>query len=199
MSTLPDTRYSLLARLADPADMAAWTEFTSIYEQAIFRYSRNRGLQEADAFEVVQCVLLAVHQAVGRWKPSGRHGSFRAWLLETAHRVCLKALADRRKCDRAAGGTSMLRRLNGFADIDLVEHSEERDWQEWVFCWAAGQVQREVEPATWRAFCLAAVDGLPADEIAAQLGIKTGSVYAAKCRVLARIRERARQLSRERM
>ena len=93
----------------------------------------------------------------------------------------------------------MLRRLNGFADIDLVEHSEERDWQEWVFCWAAGQVQREVEPATWRAFCLAAVDGLPADEIAAQLGIKTGSVYAAKCRVLARIRERARQLSRERM
>ena len=33
---------------------------------------------------------------------------------------------------------------------------------------------------------------------AAQLGMKTGSVYAAKCRVIARIRERIRELSRER-
>ena len=61
-----------------------------------------------------------------------------------------------------------------------------------------GRSQREVAPATWRAFWLAAVDGLPPGEIAAQLGMKTGSVYAAKCRVLARIRERIRELSRER-
>src|SRR5436190_2068727 len=199
MPTLPDTRYSLLARLAEPADLAAWSEFAAIYEEAIFRYSRNHGLQEADAFEVVQSVLLAVHQAVGQWKPSGRKGSFRAWLLETAHRVCLHTLADRRKCDRATGGTSMVRRLNELADARSVEPCEERDWQQWVFCWAAGQVEREVEPATWRAFCLTAVEGLPPDEVATQLGMRTGSVYAAKCRVLARIRERAAQLSRERM
>jgi hypothetical protein len=37
MPTLPDTRYSLLARLAEPADLAAWSEFTSNYEEAIFR------------------------------------------------------------------------------------------------------------------------------------------------------------------
>jgi RNA polymerase sigma-70 factor (ECF subfamily) len=199
MPTLPDTRYSLLARLAEPADMAAWSEFVSIYEEAIFRYSRNRGLQEADALEVVQCVLLAVHQAVGHWKPTGRPGSFRAWLLETAHRVCLKALSDRQKWDRATGGTSMVRRLNEVADADPAVLSEEHDWQQWAFCWAAGQVEREVEPATWRAFCLAAVEGLPPHEVAMQLGMKTGSVYAAKCRVLARIRERTHELSQERM
>ena len=66
MPSLPDTRYSLLARLVDPDDAAAWSEFTSIYEEAVMRYSRSRGLQDADALEVVQNVLLAVHQAMSR-------------------------------------------------------------------------------------------------------------------------------------
>jgi RNA polymerase sigma-70 factor (ECF subfamily) len=199
MPSLPDTRYSLLARLAEPADTVAWSEFVAIYEEAIFRYSRTRGLQEADAQEVVQHVLLAVHQAIGGWKPTGRPGSFRAWLVRTAHRICLTALRDRQKCDRATGGTSVVQRLREVEDRDSAASGEERDWQQWAFCWAAGQVQLEVEPATWQAFWLAAVDGLPPDEVAAQLGMKTGSVYAAKCRVLARIRERTHELSRERM
>lgn len=198
MPPLPETHYSLLARLAEPADFAAWSEFASLYEEAIFRYSRNRGLQDADAREVVQKVLIAVHKSIPSWKPTGRPGSFRAWLLETAHRVCLRALSDLRKCDRAIGGTSMLERLNGFADADSVAYSEERDWRQWAFCWAAGQVQRDVQPASWRAFWLTAVDGMPPDQVAAKLGMKTGAVYAARCRVLARIRERVRVLSRER-
>ena len=194
MPSLPDTRYSLLARLVEPGDAAAWSEFTSIYEEAVLRYSRNRGLQDADALDVVQHVLLAVHQAIGDWHPTGRPGSFRAWLARTAHRICLRTLRDRRKCDRATGGTSVVSRLGDIEDRDSVVGDEERDWQQWAFCWAAGQVQREVAPATWRAFWLAAVDALPPGEIAAHLGMKTGSVYAAKCRVLARIRERISEL-----
>jgi RNA polymerase sigma-70 factor (ECF subfamily) len=197
MPSLPDTSYSLLARLVDPADAAAWSEFTSIYEEAVRRYSRNHGLQDADARDVIQHVLLAVHQAIGDWHPTGRPGSFRAWLARTAHRVCLRTLRDRQKCDRATGGTSVMSRLAEIEDGKSGVEGEKRDWQQWAFCWAAGQVQREVAPATWRAFWLAAVDGLPPNEVGAQLGMTTGSVYAAKCRVLARIRERISELSRE--
>ena len=198
MPSLPDTRYSLLARLVDPLDAAAWSEFTSIYEEAILRYSRNRGLQEADSREVVQQVLLAVHQAIADWKPTGRPGSFRAWLARTAHHISLKTLRDLQKCDRATGGTSVVSRLRDIEDSESAIEDEDRDWQEWAFCWAAGQVEREVAPATWRAFWLSAVDGLPPAEVGAQVGMRTGTVYAAKCRVLARIRQRIRELSRER-
>jgi RNA polymerase sigma factor (sigma-70 family) len=197
MALLPDTRYSLLARLSEPGDVAAWSEFTSIYEEAILRYSRNRGLQDADAQEVVQHVLLAVHQAIGNWKPTGRPGGFRTWLARTAHCVCLRTLRNRQKCDRATGGTSVISRLGEIEDRDSGVEDEERDWQQWAFCWAAGQVQREVAPATWQAFWLTAVDGSPPGEVGAQLGMTTGSVYAAKCRVLARIRGRISELSRE--
>ena len=104
MALLPDTRYTLLARLAEPADSAAWSEFVSIYEEAIFRYSRNRGLQEADAREVVQVVLLAVHQAVGDWQPTGRRpGKLPGLAAENGHHLCLRALSkpsEVRSCGR---------------------------------------------------------------------------------------------------
>jgi RNA polymerase sigma-70 factor, ECF subfamily len=197
MPSLPNTHYGLLARLVEPGDAAAWSEFAAIYEEAIFRYSRRHGLQDADALEVVQQVLLAVHQVIGNWKATGRPGSFRAWLARTAHRICLSKLRDRQKCDRATGGTSVISRLGEIEDRNSAIGDEDHEWQQWAFCWAAGQVQREVAPTTWQAFWLATVDGLPPGEVGAQLGMKTGSVYAAKCRVLSRIRERIRELSQE--
>ncbi len=194
MPLLPDTRYSLLARLSDPGDIAAWSEFVEIYEEAIYRYSRSRGLQDSDAREVVQKVLLAIHQAVGDWHPSGRSGSFRGWLIETARRICLRALRDRSH-DCAVGGSSIVERLHELPAPEQVDDSE-RDWQRWAFCWAAGQIEREIEPATWRAFWLTAVEGVPSAEAARRLEMRIGTVYAAKCRVLARIRQRVHELSR---
>jgi len=193
---LPDTRYSLLARLSDPGDVAAWSEFIEIYEDAIYRYSRSRGLQDSDAREVVQHVLLVVHEAIGDWRPSGRAGSFRGWLIRTARRVCLRSLRDRSQRDRAVGGSSIVEKLHHLAAPDEADDTDERDWQHWAFCWAAGQIEREIEPATWRAFWLTAVEGIAAVDAAERLGMKIGTVYAAKCRVLARIRERVQELSR---
>ena len=196
MTKLPQTRYSLLARLASPDDAAAWSEFLDLYEGAFLRYCRSRGLQEADARDVVQEVLLAVHRAVGDWQPSGRAGSFRAWLLQTAHHICLKTLRRQFGRDRGIGGTSAQRRLEDMATSDAADKAEEQEWQRWAFCWAAGQVQRAIQPATWQAFWMTAVNDRPPLEVAHQLGMRVGSVYAAKCRVLARIRERVQELSR---
>jgi RNA polymerase sigma-70 factor, ECF subfamily len=195
MSKLPQTRYSLLVRLAGPDDEAAWSEFLAIYEGAVLRYCRSRGLQEADAHDVVQEVLLAVHRAMGDWVPSGRTGSFRTWLLQTAHRICLKTLRRQYGRDRAVGGSSAQRRIEDLARSDATDDADEHEWQRWAFCWAAGQVQREIQAATWQAFWMTAIDDHPPLAVAHQLGMRVGSVYAAKCRVLARIRKRVQELS----
>jgi RNA polymerase sigma-70 factor (ECF subfamily) len=195
MPPLPETRFSLLARLAEPADVDAWSEFLAIYEQAIYRYARSRSLQDADAWEVVQQVLLAVHQKIGEWRPEGRAGSFRCWLLETAHRVCLRALRDVRRPDRSHGKTEIAGHDHFLAEpIDARGRSD--DWERWAFCWAAGFVEREVESSTWQAFWLTAVEGASPAEAARRLGVKIGSIYTAKCRVIIRIRELVQTLSR---
>lgn len=195
MPRLPDTRFSLIARLADPADSAAWSEFVEVYEQAIFRYSRSRGLQDADAWEVVQRVLLAVHQQIRAWRPSGQPGAFRSWLLTTAHRICLSSLRDSSRCDRALGGSNGHNLLhNSLAATEIPDSTD--DWEKWAFCWAAGFVENEVEEHTWKAFWMTAIEGVGASETARTLGIKVGSVYTARCRVIARIREVVQSLSR---
>ena len=49
----------------------------------------------------------------------------------------------------------------------------------------------DFEPKTWQAFTRMALDGLPAAEVAQELGLTTNAVFIAKSRVLARLRQEA--------
>ena len=55
-----ETRPSLLLRLGDPSDRTAWEEFTSLYWPVIYRLARKRGLQDADAQDLAQKILLTL-------------------------------------------------------------------------------------------------------------------------------------------
>lgn len=200
MMTLPDTRYSLLARLAQGDDALAWDEFVATYQSAIYRFARGRGLADSDAHDVVQKVLLAVHQAVPSWEPSGQRGGFRSWLFRTAHVLCLKSIRERRRPGQSPGGSSAVERLHAIPSNASAASGDEpmatRDWQRWAFCWAASQVEQEVEAHTWQAFWLTAIENKSPAEVAEQLGMRVGAVYAAKCRILSRLRNKVEQLSR---
>jgi RNA polymerase sigma factor (sigma-70 family) len=197
MSTWPHTQYSLLARLADAADGGAWQTFEDVYRPAVYRYARSRGLQEADAQEVVQEVMVAVHRAMESWKPTNRTGSFRAWLAEAARRLTLQVIRQRDKRDRATGG-SVVRTALELAEAPAAEMvAEEEDERRWAFFCAAGCVEQEVQELTWRAFWLTAVEGKPATAVARELETTVGNVYSAKCRVLDRIRRRVQELGEE--
>lgn len=184
-----------MARLANPADQAAWDEFVSSYQPAVYGYCRSRGLQNADAIDVVQDVLMVVHRKIGEWRPSGRRNSFRFWLLRTAHRMCLKAIRERDK-NGAVGGTTQGEQLDGIAARSEPPEATELDWERWAFGWAAEQVRPEIGQKQWDSFWFTAVLQIPVEEVARRLGIRVGSIYTNKCRVMAKIRQRAQQLTR---
>ena len=50
-------------------------------------------------------------------------------------------------------------------------------------------LQEEFEPKTWQAFQKFALEGVPAADVAKELGISTNAVFIAKSRVLARLRQ----------
>ena len=66
MQELPETRDSLLVRMRDPRDGQAWAEFVQIYEPVVYRLARGQGLQDADARDLTQQVLMAVAARVER-------------------------------------------------------------------------------------------------------------------------------------
>ncbi len=77
----PDpTRPSLLLRVRDSADHDAWREFDATYRDLVLGYCRRRGLQPADAEDVLQVVLISLSRAMRRWEYRRERGRFRAYL-----------------------------------------------------------------------------------------------------------------------
>jgi RNA polymerase sigma-70 factor (ECF subfamily) len=190
MNLTPETRLSLLVRIRNPADQAAWREFVEIYWPVIHRLARQKGMQEADADDVAQQVLMAVAQAIERREHDPQRAKFRTWLHRVAHNAILNALS-RGKPDRGSGDSGLLAVLEQQSsregpDSELLRLEHERE----VFRWAARQIRPEFQPATWEAFWLTAIDGEDCEEVALRLGKKVGSVYAARSRVMRRLQEK---------
>jgi RNA polymerase sigma factor (sigma-70 family) len=197
MNSTPETRPSLLIRVRNPADRAAWHEFVEIYRPIILRLARQKGMQEADAEDVAQQVLLAVAKAVEQREHDPQRAKFRTWLHRVAQNTILNALT-RRKADRGSGNSAMLAVLNGHEspagpDSDLLRLEHRRE----VFRWAARQVRKEFQQATWDAFWLTAVEGRAVETVAQQLAKNPGAIYAARSRVIRRIQEKVTEYEQE--
>ena len=180
------TRASLLLRLHDPADAVAWSDFASIYEPVIYRLARSRGLQDADAREVTQEVLLAVAGAIQRFDPT-KEARFSGWLATVTRNATIDRL--RRQRERGSGQTDVLRVLQQVPEPQ-TDDTAEFDFQhrQQLFRWAAEQVRDQVQQSSWQAFWMTAVQGEPAGQVAQRLAMSVGAVYVARCRVLARIK-----------
>ncbi|HZN33712.1 MAG TPA: sigma-70 family RNA polymerase sigma factor [Pirellulaceae bacterium] len=191
MTSLPETRASLILRLPDGADVQAWDEFAAIYGPLVYRLARRQGLQPADADDLVQEVLSAVARSVEGWLHNGQRGPFRAWLLRIAKNAAINVLTRKRHQPLAAGGHDLL--LAQTAD-PAGELSGEFDleYRREVFRWAATQLRDLVADSTWQAFWRTSVEEQPIERVAQELKMSVGSVYIARSRVMARLRELAR-------
>jgi RNA polymerase sigma-70 factor (ECF subfamily) len=196
MSPVPETRESLILRVRDPEDREAWNEFTAIYRPVVYRMARRRGLQDADAEDLVQRVLMSVSRAIEGWEPDRERAPFRAWLRRITRNAIINAVS-RGRPDTGAGGTSMLRRLEQQADAgsDVLE-AIEVEYRRSVLRWAARQVQCEFHDETWIAFRMTAIDGRTVEETADLLGKSPGAVYAARSRVMRRLKARVADYER---
>ena len=197
MTELPQTRQSLLLELGKRSD-DAWTEFLEVYERAVFRYCRARGLQVADAEDATQDVLAAVYARIPDWDSDRSKGSFRAWLFRVARNVSVDEIHRRARGIAASGDSQVAEILSQVPDGSEGQSVEfDAEYRRSLFDWASRQVKREVRDVTWKSFCLTALDGQKAEHVATTLGIPVGSVYTAKCRVVARIRTKIQELDEE--
>lgn len=186
----PETRPSLILRLRDSRDAEAWQEFVAIYEPLVFRLARGKGLQDADAHELVQDVMVAVSQAVENWVPDASQGRFRHWLFRIARNLIINYLTRKQYRPLGTGDSRIAEMLNQQCDPACEESAVfDLEFRREVFRWAAGQVRGQVKETTWDAFWQTTVDDRPIEAVADDLAMTVGSVYIARSRVMARLRE----------
>src|SRR5262249_40363990 len=198
MSESPLTHPSLLVRLRDRGDDLAWSEFVEIYTPLIQRLARRKGLQEADAADLVQEGFGAVARRVGRYGPDPSKGSFRGWLSRIARNLILDSLAARRRHPQGVGDTSV-RRLLDAQPAPSPEDTAlfEAEYRRRAFAWAAERVRDEVSELAWRVVWMAGVEGNNAKAVALALGTTIGTVYHYKSQVMARLRRKVQELDGE--
>src|SRR5438067_91165 len=161
MAEIPATRVSLLVRLRDPQDAAAWKQFVDLYAPLVYGYARKQGLQDADAADLSQDVLGAVVGAVGRLEYDPQRGSFRNWLFTVVRRRLSNWRRDPRNrlVDRNDSATQQVLEQYPAAQEEAVWEAEwEAEYEHRLFAWACEQVRPSVTEVTWQAFWRTAME-----------------------------------------
>lgn len=180
------TQLSLIRRLQNPDDREAWQVFVEIYFPAIFHSLRVKGLQHADAEDVAQQVLWSVSRSLSKQPYDPNRAKFRTWLETLIRNAAINALS-RVPRDRGLGGDGSWDELPARSDSD--EQLLLDEYRKQLFRVAAQQVSAEFGDDTWQAFWRTAVLQQSVDSVANDLGKQTGSIYAARSRVIKRIRQ----------
>ena len=200
----PNTEYeartsrTLLLRVREPEDRQAWEEFVNRYAPKIFNWCRRYQLQESDAADVTQDVLVKLVRAMQDFQYDPAQGSFRGW-LKTVTANAVRDLAGKwKKAGRGTGGTTVGQVLATIEDqraIEALSAEIETCHQQELLAEAERLVQPRVQPHTWQAYQLAAVQQRKAADVAEELGMPISEVYVAKSRVLKMLRDAVQQLS----
>jgi RNA polymerase sigma-70 factor, ECF subfamily len=179
------TPHSLLARLK-LGDDDAWRRLDAVYAPLFRAWLRPRGLQPADLDDLIQNVLTVVHRRLPDFAHNGRTGAFRAWLRA----VAVNALREHHRAGRRHPALGQL--LDDLADPESeLSRRWDAEHDRHVLRGLMAAVRADVEPTTWAVFAGTALDGRPAAEVAADLGMTPAAVRVARCRVLARLRAEA--------
>jgi RNA polymerase sigma-70 factor (ECF subfamily) len=187
MSNITESKTSLtlldLLR-QNPEDAGAWDRFVRRYRPKIYGWCRERGLQEADAEDVAQdvIVILARKMASFRYDPSRR---FRAWLKTITYHALSDLIA--RRCRAVGDGpTPILETIEARTDLEArIDELFDRELLEL----ALARVRARVGALTWDAFCLTTFEGHSGAETSRLLGIPVASVFVSKHRVQKMLRE----------
>jgi RNA polymerase sigma factor (sigma-70 family) len=183
MVSTMETKPSLLVRLRDPLDAAAWQTFVALYAPLVYLFLRRRSLQDADAADLTQEVMGEVSRAIRSFEYHPERGRFRDWLLIITRRRLIRFHEQRaRKLEQVSG--SELPEPAG-------DDAPDQDWNDAfharVLRVALHRIRPHFEESSWQAFERVWLEHRPAAETADELSLSIEAVYMAKSRILRRL------------
>ncbi len=181
---MTQTPESLLERLRQPNPQEAWERLVLLYTPLIFSWARQVGLNEVDASDLVQDVFVTLLQTLPTFDYD-RSKSFRRWLRT----VTLNKWREQRRRRERSPVRDGLSVEEDQLPAEELEQFWEVEYRQQLAGRALAVMSRDFQPATWKAFWEQVVEGRPAADAAAELGLSVGAAYAAKFRVLDRLRQ----------
>ena len=187
------TSESLLLRLrnssSDSIDESAWQEFVRIYTPLLFNWSQKIGLPDNDASDLVQEVLLLTFQKLPHFSYD-RNSSFRGWLRT----VTINKYREKRRrlsAQQAIASHSILEQLQ---PVDIAESTWDINYARMLVAQTMQMLRGDFAEATWAALELVVGKQVSVGDAADATGVSPWTIYAAKSRLLKRLRDELKGL-----
>ncbi len=178
------THATLLARLSDGQDPAAWSEFCLRYGDLLRSFARQRGLQPADCDDIVQDVLAALAKSMPGFTYDPARGKFRSYLKT----VTIHAIFARMRQNTGEVALEEVKTAAEAAAADQdVESQWDSQWRQYHLRQALRIIRAEFSEADFAAFEQYAINGRTAQQTAESLSLTLDQVYQAKSRILRRL------------
>jgi RNA polymerase sigma-70 factor (ECF subfamily) len=183
------TSESMLADMRVGA-ASGWWRLAGTYSALIYEWAKRAGLQDADAQDVLQEVLLSVYRKVGAFQHKVRVKSFRGWLWMITRRKIYDVYRAKANTYSLSASAAVVLQMD--CPLCIEEGGDERPQSAKLeflgFLQELELVRQEFNPRLWQAFWQTAVEERSAGDVAAELGMTANAVRVAKHRVLERIR-----------
>jgi RNA polymerase sigma factor (sigma-70 family) len=190
-----ETSLSLLERLRHSPEDESWTRLADLYSPLIRAWLRRYDVQDSDANDLVQEVLLAVSKDLSKFDHGGHPGAFRGWLRAILVNRLRNFWRSRDRRPQARGDSDIDARL---AQLDDPSSEMSQVWNrqhdEYVLRQLLALAEPQFAPTTWKAFCRVALEGAKPDAVAEELEISLNAVFIAKSRVLSKLRQESHGL-----
>ena len=180
------TRSSVLRAVADTENEAAWNRLFDLYAGFVYSIARSKGLNDADADDVVQVVFADLARKLPTFTYDREKGRFRSYLAGlVSWRVMDRLRSGKRDAELKADFLEEARAAKVAGDDEFAE----REWQAAAMEEALRRMKPDVRPEHYAAFVASAVEGQDAESVAKLHGLSRDNLYQIRTRLTAKLRE----------
>jgi RNA polymerase sigma-70 factor (ECF subfamily) len=192
---MADTSVSLLECLRQEPNAAAWRRLVELYTPLIRNWLVRHALQNQDVDDLVQDVLSVVVRKMPEFERRPRTGAFRCWLRNITVNCLRDFWRGQRFRPRATGDSDFGHVLDQLEDpTSTLSVMWDKEHDDHVTQRLLEMIRPRFEPKTWTAFQRVALEGVPVDQVAEELGMTANAVFIAKSRVVHLLRQEGQGL-----
>lgn len=192
------TRMTLIQRIKNTQDEAAWKEFFSIYQNYVYVVVRNLNIGHHDAEEIVQKVFTKVLDKIPQFNYLPHKGKFRHWLCAITRNMVIDLQrarnTEKKSMEKFSEGSS----VSSHEEITIpdIEVIAEKEWRNYLANLALEHARKELSPLEIKCFISHTREKTPR-EIATELSIAENTVYIYCRRVKDFIKKKINELENQ--
>ena len=175
------TRLTLIERLRDQNDDAAWEEFSNTYKDYIYVVIVRMGFNTQDSEDLHQQVILKLWNTLPDFSYN-KDKRFRSWIARLTVNLCKDFIRSRSAKKNKLSDDDDLRDYYASVRLPEVEEISQKEWELFITNKALANIRSNFTGPSVDVFC-EFMDGKTAVDIAAKYQVGTTSAHQMTSRV----------------